>query len=102
VICRVAIWCFDLIQLFRRYRRAISGAALAGVWVIGLRKLYRDIATLQAQGAKIDSAAGLGYLPYPGFLMPLSMFSEEEIEAPMPGIRWVTDCGDSGPWCTQA
>ncbi len=51
----------DLIQLLRAHRRPVSGAALAGALGVSLRTLYRDIATLQAQGADIDGAPGVGY-----------------------------------------
>lgn len=56
---------------------------------ISLRTLYRDIATLQAQGASIEGEPGVGYVLRPGFLLPPLMFSEEEIEALVLGSRWV-------------
>jgi len=80
---------FDLIQLLRTYRRPVSGAALAQRLGISIRTLYRDIATLQAQGADIQGAPGFGYVLKPGFLMPPMMLSEEEIEALVLGARWV-------------
>jgi predicted DNA-binding transcriptional regulator YafY len=86
----------DLLQRLRRHRRPVSGAVLADELGISLRTLYRDIAALQAQGAKIDGAAGLGYLLRPGFLLPPLMFSEEEIEALVLGMRWVAERGDAG------
>lgn len=79
----------DLIQLLRTYRRPVSGAALAHRLGISIRTLYRDIATLQAQGADIQGAPGFGYVLKPGFLMPPMMLSEEEIEALVLGARWV-------------
>ena len=79
----------DLIQLLRTYRRPVSGAALAQRLDISIRTLYRDIATLQAQGADIQGAPGFGYVLKPGFLMPPMMLSEEEIEALVLGARWV-------------
>jgi predicted DNA-binding transcriptional regulator YafY len=86
---------FDLLQLLRRHRHPVSGAALADELGISLRTLYRDIGALQAQGAKIDGEAGLGYLLRPGFLLPPLMFSEEEIEALVLGMRWVGERGDA-------
>ncbi|WP_307822918.1 helix-turn-helix transcriptional regulator [Pandoraea nosoerga] len=56
---------------------------------MSLRTLYRDIAMLQAQGAHIEGAPGLGYVLKPGFMLPPLMFSEEEIEAIVLGSRWV-------------
>ena len=56
---------------------------------VSLRTLYRDIASLQAQGADIVGEAGVGYVLLPGFLLPPLMFSEDEIEALVLGSRWV-------------
>ena len=85
----------DLLQLLRRHRRAVRGAVLAGELGISLRTLYRDIAALQAQGAKIDGEAGVGYLLRPGFMLPPLMFSAEEIEALVLGMKWVAEKGDA-------
>jgi predicted DNA-binding transcriptional regulator YafY len=83
-----------LMQLLRRHRRPVSGAALARELDISVRTLYRDIASLQAQGAHIDGEPGMGYVLRPGFMLPPLMFSEEEIEALVLGSRWVADRGD--------
>lgn len=72
----------------------MTGPALAAELGISLRSVYRDIATLQAQGARIGGAAGLGYILRPGFMLPPLMFSEEEIEALALGSRWVADRTD--------
>ena len=85
----------DLIQALRGYRRPVSGAVLAEALGISLRTLYRDIATLNAQGAHIDGEPGLGYVLRPGFMLPPLMFSEEEIEAIVLGSRWVADRADA-------
>jgi predicted DNA-binding transcriptional regulator YafY len=85
----------DLIQLLRGYRRPVSGATLAEALGISLRTLYRDIETLNAQGAHIDGEAGVGYVLRPGFMLPPLMFSEEEIEAIVLGSRWVADRADA-------
>jgi predicted DNA-binding transcriptional regulator YafY len=85
----------SLIQLLRRHRRPISGAKLAGELGISLRTLYRDIASLQAQGAAIDGAPGFGYVLQPGFMLPPLMFTTDEIEALVLGSRWVIGRADS-------
>ncbi|WP_348753640.1 YafY family protein [uncultured Aquincola sp.] len=85
----------DLIQLLRRHRHPVSGAAIAEALGISLRTLYRDIATLQAQGAAIDGAPGLGYVLREGFVLPPLMFSAEELEAVVLGMRWVAQRADS-------
>jgi predicted DNA-binding transcriptional regulator YafY len=57
----------ELIQVLRRRRRSVAGVVLAEETGVSLRTLYRDIETLKAQGASIDSEAGLGYLLRPDF-----------------------------------
>ncbi|SFP63904.1 Predicted DNA-binding transcriptional regulator YafY, contains an HTH and WYL domains [Mesorhizobium sp. NFR06] len=79
----------DLIQILRRHRRPVSGHTLADEVGVSIRTLYRDIATLQGQGAPIEGEAGLGYVLKPGFMLPPLMFSDEEIEAIVLGSRWV-------------
>lgn len=85
----------DLIQLLRRHRRPVSGAALAQGIGVSLRTLYRDIETLRSQGAPIDGEAGIGYVLKPGFMLPPMMFSEDEIEALALGSRWVAERTDA-------
>ncbi len=85
----------DLIQVLRRHRQPVTGAALADELGVSLRTLYRDIATLQAQGATIDGEPGIGYVLRPGFMLPPLMFSEDEIAALVLGSRWVADRADT-------
>jgi predicted DNA-binding transcriptional regulator YafY len=84
-----------LMEQLRRHRRPVSGAELAQRLDISLRTLYRDIATLQAQGASIEGEAGVGYVLRPGFTLPPLMFTEEEIESLVLGMRWVSDRADA-------
>ncbi|MBQ0929118.1 helix-turn-helix transcriptional regulator [Ideonella alba] len=84
----------DLLQLLRRHRRPLTGLAIAAELGISLRTLYRDIATLQAQGAAIDGAPGLGYQLRDGFLLPPLMFGADELDALVLGCRWVADRAD--------
>lgn len=56
---------------------------------VSLRTLYRDIDTLQAQGAEIEGEAGFGYVLRPGFLLPPLLLSFDEIEALTLGVHWV-------------
>ena len=85
----------ELMQVLRRHRRPVSGAALARELKVSIRTLYRDIGSLQAQGAHIDGEPGMGYVLRPGFMLPPLMFSEEEIEALVLGSRWVADRADA-------
>jgi predicted DNA-binding transcriptional regulator YafY len=85
----------DLLQILRSHRFPVTGERLAEQLGISLRTLYRDIRSLQEQGAHIDGAPGLGYVLQPGFMLPPLMFSEEEIEALVLGTRWVADRADA-------
>jgi predicted DNA-binding transcriptional regulator YafY len=94
----------ELLQLLRRHKSPLSGSALAAELGISIRTLYRDIATLQAQGADIQGEPGLGYVLRPGFTLPPLMFSAEELEALALGARWVRVRGDTrlGPAAENA
>jgi predicted DNA-binding transcriptional regulator YafY len=84
----------DLIQVLRRHRRPVSGQALADELGISLRTVYRDIQTLIGQGAAIDGEAGIGFVLRPGFVLPPLMFTDEEIEALVLGLRFVAQQTD--------
>ncbi|HWU17925.1 MAG TPA: YafY family protein [Devosia sp.] len=79
----------DLLQALRNRSTPVSGQDLARELGISIRTLYRDIATLQGQGADIQGEPGLGYVLRPGFTLPPLMFSADEIEALVLGSRWV-------------
>lgn len=79
----------SLLQVLRRHRHPVSGAALAAETGVSLRTLYRDIATLQTEGADIEGEAGVGYVLRPGYMLPPLMFTAEEIEALILGFRFV-------------
>jgi predicted DNA-binding transcriptional regulator YafY len=79
----------DLLQLMRRHRAPVTGPAIAQELGVSLRTVYRDIATLQGQGADIEGEPGLGYVMRPGFTLPPLMFSTDELEALIVGSAWV-------------
>ena len=85
----------QLMQCLRRHRFPVTSQSLANELGISVRTLYRDIASLQAQGAEIEGEPGVGYVLRPGFLLPPLMFSDEEIEALVLGSRWVAERTDS-------
>ena len=85
----------QLMQVLRRHQAPVSGRSLAEGLGISLRTLYRDIASLQGQGARIDGEPGVGYRLRPGFMLPPLMFTEEEIEALVLGLRWVAERADA-------
>lgn len=78
-----------LLDALRGRRRPVAGAQLAAALGVSLRTLYRDIATLRAQGADILGDPGVGYVLRPGFLLPALNFTEDELEALTLGARWV-------------
>lgn len=85
----------NLIQLLRQNRFPVTGQTLAEQLDVSVRTIYRDIATLQQQGADIQGEPGLGFVLRPGFLLPPLMFQEEEIEALMLGIQLAARHGDA-------
>lgn len=84
-----------LLQELRCHRHPVRGAALADTLGVNLRTLYRDVAVLQAQGARIEGEPGLGYVLRPGFTLPPLTFTAEEVEALVLGARWVVDRADA-------
>jgi predicted DNA-binding transcriptional regulator YafY len=86
---------FTLLQILRTYRNPVSGQRLAERLNISIRTLYRDISTLQSQGAEIEGEPGLGYILKPSFFIPPLMFTQTEIEALMLGILWVSKFADA-------
>ncbi|MBN3791557.1 YafY family protein [Burkholderia sp. Ac-20353] len=85
----------QLMQALRCRRHPVRGAELAQELGISVRTLYRDIAALQAQGARIDGEPGIGYVLRSGFVLPPLMFSNDEIEALVLGSHWVSDRADA-------
>jgi len=79
----------DLMQVLRRYRRPVTASTLAAKLSVSQRTLYRDVATLIAQGAAIEGEAGMGYVLREGFFLPPLAFDDEEIDALVLGLRWV-------------
>lgn len=83
-----------LLQILRCHRHPVSGKELSEELGISIRTLYRDIASLQAQGAEINGEPGIGYLIKPGFMLPPLMFSVGELDALVLGMRLVAEQGD--------
>lgn len=80
-----------LTQVLRRYRRPVTAAILAEETQVSERTIYRDIASLQANGVPVRGEAGIGYVLESGFDLPPLMFSAEECEALMLGLRFVRE-----------
>ena len=84
----------DLIQALRRRQYPAPAARLADELGVSLSPGYRDVATLNAQGAAIEGEAGLGYVLRPGFVLPPLMSGEDEVDALTLGLRLVAERGD--------
>jgi predicted DNA-binding transcriptional regulator YafY len=85
---------FQIVQRLRR-RRVTTAAQLAEALEVSERTIYRDIADLAASGVPVQGEAGVGYALPKGFDLPPLMFSEEEIEALVLGVRIVQAWSDS-------
>ena len=72
----------------------MSAAELGQELGVSTRTIYRDIATLVGSGAPIEGAAGLGYVLRPGFFLPPLNLGEDELDAVILGLRWVSRRGD--------
>jgi predicted DNA-binding transcriptional regulator YafY len=94
-IMRRADRLLQLIQILRRHRRPVTGETMAQELEVSLRTVYRDMADLIAQGVPIRGEAGIGYVLGEGYDLPPLMFTTDELEAVMLGLRWVMRRGDA-------
>lgn len=85
---------FDIIQVLRLARAPVTAATIAGELEVTPRTVYRDIATLQSRRVPIEGAAGLGYVLRREYALPPLMFTAEEAEAIVIGLRLLPRTGD--------
>jgi predicted DNA-binding transcriptional regulator YafY len=85
---------FRIVQLLRR-RKLTTAKQLANELEISERTVYRDVADLVASGVPIRGEAGVGYALERGFDLPPLMFTEDELEALVLGVRVVESWGDA-------
>ncbi|MDJ1157157.1 YafY family protein [Chelatococcus sp. SYSU_G07232] len=83
-----------LLQILRRHRRPVTADVIAAELEVSVRTVYRDVAALIGQGVPVRGEAGIGYVLDRGFDMPPLMFTPDELEAVMLGLRWVVGRGD--------
>jgi predicted DNA-binding transcriptional regulator YafY len=84
----------QLLQILRRHRKPVTGVVIAAELEVSLRTVYRDIASLIGERVPIRGEAGVGYVLGEGFDLPPLMFTVDELEAVMLGLRWVAKRGD--------
>ena len=80
---------FLLINAMQGRRTALPARRLAETLGVSLRTVYRDVADLQSSGVPIEGEAGVGYLLRKGADIPPLMFTPDELEAMMVGVRFV-------------
>lgn len=79
---------FQIVQHLRG-RRLTTGAQLAKWLEVSPRTIYRDVQDLSLNGVPIEGEAGVGYRLRAGFDLPPLMFSYDEVEALVTGMRMV-------------
>lgn len=85
---------FALLDHLRGRSSPISAETLAIALEVSVRTIYRDMVTLQAMGAPVRGASGLGYQLERGFFLPPLHFDRDEMDAIMLGMRVVAARGD--------
>lgn len=83
-----------VIQCLRTLRSPVTADVLAGELQVSQRTVYRDIEALRRSGAIIDGEAGLGYVLVEDPALPPMLFSRDEMEAIVLGLREVEQVGD--------
>ena len=83
---------FQIVQLLR-VGRVTTAAQLSAKLEISERTLYRDIRDLSLSGVPILGEAGVGYRMGAGFEVPPIMFTFDEVEALVAGIRVMESWG---------
>lgn len=85
---------FQIIQLLRRRRRAVTARWLAEQLGVSERTIYRDMRDLVTSGTPIEGEAGIGYQLRRGYDLPPLMFDADEIQALVLGARIVRSFAD--------
>lgn len=86
---------FEIIQILKLSRAAVTAQSIADQLEVTVRSIYRDIAALQAMRVPIEGERGLGYILRPGFDLPPLMFTVEETEAIVLGLQMLERSGDT-------
>lgn len=84
----------QLMQCLRTFPAPVKAHALSDELGVSLRTIYRDIESLRRSGALIDGEAGYGYTLQEDPALPPMMFSRDEMEALVLGLREVVQVAD--------
>ena len=80
---------FQILNVLRNRRTAITADQLADTLEASKRTIYRDVQSLILSGVPIEGEAGVGYILHRHFDLPPLMFDAHELEALMLGIKMV-------------
>jgi predicted DNA-binding transcriptional regulator YafY len=85
-----------LIELIGRLKAKplVRAEDLAAQLEVSVRTVYRDIATMQAQGLPIEGQAGVGFMLRGRVDLPPIAFGHDELEALALGLAYVEQVGD--------
>jgi len=84
----------QLLQEIRLHEPPVTAETLAHAMSVSERTIYRDIETLRESGAIIEGAAGYGFSLTEHPELPPQIFTREEIEAVVLGLREVQAVAD--------
>jgi predicted DNA-binding transcriptional regulator YafY len=80
---------FQLVNLLRGRRTAITAEQLSDAMEVSVRTIYRDIQALSLSGVPVDGEAGIGYMLRAGYQLPPLMFDFDEMQALLLGASMV-------------
>ena len=80
---------FQLVNILKSRRFAITANELANKLQVSQRTIYRDIQHLQSSGVPVEGEAGTGYL-IADYDLPPMMFTLEELQALLLGSKMVS------------
>lgn len=84
----------QLLHELRLHTPPVTAQTLAEAMSVSERTIYRDIDALRSAGAIVDGEAGFGYTLTEDPALPPQMFSHDEIEALVLGLREVCEIAD--------
>ena len=85
---------FQILNVLRNRRTAITADHLADILETSKRTIYRDVQSLILSGVPIEGEAGVGYILHRHFDLPPLMFDVQELESLLLGIKMVRAWSD--------
>lgn len=82
------------VQYLRAATPPVRAEDIAQALGVSVRSVYRDVDTLRQSGAVIDGEAGYGYSLEEDPALAPTLFSSDEMEALVLGLREVSEVGD--------